>query len=134
MPTVLSISGLALGFGTAVAPPPPAPPVGISVPFAPYNIDGGGAAGSFTITWSAPTTKVNGDQTTLIGFNVRWGQNFGEQGVGGASELAGRISAVAAGTLTKTVSIAAGTYYGTVTAIDSAGESDTSFDFEMVVT
>lgn len=107
---------------------------GTVAPYAPVEVDGTGTVGSFTGTWKAPTTHVDGSALVLAGYNVRYGTVIGEQGVGGPSQIAGRLSFVAAGTLTKTVSIAAGDKFFTVSAVDTDGnESDTSFDFPVTV-
>lgn len=89
-----------------------------------------GASGSATFSWTAPTLLADGltPVGTITNQRVRWGPNPGEQGIGGVSELAGRIASVAPGTLSKVIgSLTAGiAQYGTVTAVNSADESNPS--------
>lgn len=107
-----------------------------SVPNRPTNVAPDSVTTTtITLSWEDPTTNVDGSAVTLAspGHKVRWGDTIGQQDIGGASEIAGRVASVAVGTKTYTIiGLTTGTdYQVTVTAFNASGESQVSIERTM---
>lgn len=111
-----------------------APSVYGPVPSAPTNVEMVAGAGSATLTWAAPMLNEDGSAlAALTQYTIYWGHVAGDQYPDGPYD-GGTPDVVAAGTLTLTKSLAAGTWFAAVTATSANGESFPSGEATGVVT
>jgi hypothetical protein len=103
-----------------------------AVPYSPVWVSLTGGSGQFVATWGAVTELwggVSSSSDPVTSYTVRWAADAEDVEVGATP-----TGSVSVGTTTRTQSVAAGTWWVSMSATNGAGESESSIAREVTVT